>query len=143
MPISNISNNELGSSVRGKLNAVINAVNELTSRYVYRAFIQQNGTSPPTEIALFDDSITAIAGSYSWARAGTGTYLFQTNYGIFQPSNCYYTFHYELDTGGLIDVRFYLSRTSNNVITLRSYSGNNLSDSIVRGFIEVVVLPTS
>jgi len=141
MPIGNISNNELGSSVRQKLNAVINAVNpHLVDRYYYRAHIQQIGTNTPTEVRVFDNSWLTIAYSYSWARLGTGEYVIATEQDTFLSSTNYYIRFHFYNHPAALGYEFEIVDERNLII--RTYSGLIPTDGLLAGVIEIVVFPS-
>jgi hypothetical protein len=141
MPIGNISNNELGSSVRSKLNAVINAVNpHLVDRYFYRALIQQTGTNTPTEVRVFDDSWLTIASSYSWSRTGTGVYVITTGADTFLSGNNYYmTFHF-YNHPATLGYEFEIVDVRN--LRIRTYLSAVPTDGLLGGVIEIIVFPS-
>jgi len=142
MAVYPILNNETGGSVRNKLNKLIDTVNyHLLDRYFYRALVQQTGTNPPVEIVRFDQSLSAIAGNFTWVRAATGIYVFETYEDVFSPNNCYFAFHYAPNIGGAADVKFRMRILSENSIEVESYLNNNPSDNILRGFVEIVLVP--
>ena len=68
--IGNISNLEIGSAVRTKLNAAIDKVNQHCEPAIYRALLNQSGGSAPTATVLTN----TLGGTVVWSRTSAGSY---------------------------------------------------------------------
>jgi len=123
--ISQIANSEVGSSVRTKLNTVIDRVN-LGAFKIYRALISQSGASDPTATVLAN-SIGAIA----WARGSAGSYT-ATLAGAFLAGKVFILVGPGLAGTPDPDILYHVSalRASNDVISVLTHEIDVVANTI-------------
>jgi len=132
--ISQIANNEIGSSVRTKLNAVIDKVNEHCDPEVHRALIAQAGVAAPTATVLVNTLSAAIV----WSRFSAGLY-YGTLAGAFPASK---TFLLMSATVNVTDL-YAITWVDANTIAIQTTSAGVAADGVLIGdsSLEILVYP--
>ena len=114
IPIADIQSNEIGSSVRSKLNDALDYVNLLPLK-LYRAKMSQSGSSDPTAVIMANSF-----GSIVWTRSSTGLYL-GTLASAFPLATTLVFGRTDLaDEGSNTIIGVHATRASDNTIALRS-----------------------
>lgn len=129
-----ISNNEVGSSVRTKLNLLITEYNTQTAVKRYRALINQSGSSAPVATVLEN----TLGGTVVWARSGAGDYN-GTLTGAF-PGSKVLIFCQLRDTS-LGNYSVGLSQSTNSVGITTAASGSPSDGILDDANLEILVFP--
>lgn len=103
-------------------NVTAQSISDLaTSSSMYRAYITQFGAVDPTAVLIPGNTITG-----TWTYDNIGEYIF-TSVGTFTPLyvGCV------VGVGTTQDTTFEFVKTSNDSVSLKSYSAGSLSDSVI------------
>lgn len=134
MPIGTISNNEVGSSVRTKLNAALAQLDALSAIKMYRAIVTQAGVAAPTATVLEN----TLGGTVVWTRSGVGEYL-ATLTGAFTVNKTF--IRAGLEAGGDVQV-IDIVRNSADELGVSTWTGAGLTDGVMTAaMVEILVYP--
>lgn len=125
-----IANNEIGSSVRAKLNEVT----EVAPQKLYRALISQSGASAPTATVL----VNSLGGTVVWTRFSAGLY-FGTLTGAFPAGKTFLLMSATVN----VDDTYAITWTDANTIAIQTAASGVAADGVLVGdaSIEIATYP--
>ncbi len=129
--IGSVLNNEVGSSVRAKLNAATAQLDAISAIKVYRALLTQAGGADPVAVVLENTLGSAVV----WTRTGSGVYT-GVLAGAFPVDKTF------LLATVAIDATVAMVRIDDDSVTVNTFgSGIGLDGRLTSSAVEILVYP--